>query len=123
APPRSAPDRRASAGTPPNRRAAARRRAADRRRWADRRAAPAARAAKTRAVTRSTARTVANLVLVTAGVAAAYVIVTSPPLRRLAATGLRFWLGASVPAYLLAETRRAWADSDRGARLGSGHAA
>ena len=51
-------------------------------------------------MTRSTARTVANVILISAGVAAAYVVITTPPLRRLAANGLRFWLGASVPVYL-----------------------
>jgi hypothetical protein len=80
-------------------------------------------------MTRSTARTVANVMLATAGVAAAYVIVTSPPLRRLAARGIRLWLGASVPLYLLAEAGRAWAESEHrvrsngSPRLGSGHAA
>ena len=64
-------------------------------------------------MTRSAARTVANVTLVAAGVGAAYVILTTPPLRRLALTATRWWLGASVPVYLMAETRRAWADSRR----------
>jgi hypothetical protein len=62
-------------------------------------------------VTSTTAHTVANVVLVSAGVAAAYFVLTKPPLRRLAFAGLRFWLGASVPAYLLTEVRRAWVES------------
>jgi hypothetical protein len=66
-------------------------------------------------VTRTTARTVANVVLVSAGAAAAYVVVTTPPLRRLAATGVRRWLGASVPVYLMNEVRRAWVESRRAA--------
>ena len=58
-----------------------------------------------------TARAVANVVLVTAGVAAAYVVITTPPLRRLAIRAARLWLGASIPAYLVREVRRAWAES------------
>jgi hypothetical protein len=63
-------------------------------------------------VTSSTARTVANVILASAGVAAAYVVLTRPPLRRLAVAGLRFWLGASVPAYLRNEVHRAWVESE-----------
>jgi hypothetical protein len=74
-------------------------------------------------MTEQTARTVANVVLATAGVAAAYVVLTTPPLRRLALRGLRLWLGASVPLYLLSQTHDAWVESGRGARLGSGQAA
>jgi hypothetical protein len=66
-------------------------------------------------VTSATARTVANVVLVSAGVAAAYVVITTPPLRRLALRATRLWLGASVPVYLLTQTRRAWVDSSRSA--------
>jgi hypothetical protein len=62
-------------------------------------------------MTRSTAQTVANVVLVSAGLAAAYVVITTPPLRRLAANGIRWWLGATVSAYLAAEVREAWAQS------------
>jgi hypothetical protein len=61
----------------------------------------------------ASARTTANLVLAAAGIAAAYVIITTPPLRRLAGRLLRVWLGASVPAYLIAETRHAWIESNR----------
>jgi hypothetical protein len=64
-------------------------------------------------MTASTARTVANVVLVSAGVAAAFVILTNPPLRRLASRGLRLWLGASVPVYVLEQTKRAWVESGR----------
>jgi hypothetical protein len=62
-------------------------------------------------VTERAARTVANLVLVSAGVAAAYVIYTTPPLRRLAGVASRRWLGASIPIFLLAQARRAWVES------------
>ena len=64
-------------------------------------------------MTRTTARAVANVVLAMAGVAAAYVVITTPPLRRLARCGLRFWLGATVPAFLLGATRQAWVESGR----------
>jgi len=40
-------------------------------------------------MTRADARTAANLVLVAAGVAAAYVVITTPPLRRLAVRATR----------------------------------
>jgi hypothetical protein len=64
-------------------------------------------------MTSASARTVANVVLVSAGVAAAYVVMTTPPLRRLAFRATRLWLGASVPLYLLDQTRRAWVESAR----------
>jgi hypothetical protein len=59
------------------------------------------------------ARTVANVLLAAAGVAAAYVVITTPPLRRLAARGIRLWLGASVPVFLITEAGRAWQESGR----------
>ena len=62
-------------------------------------------------MTRSTAHSVANVMLVSAGLAAAYVIITTPPLRRLAANGIRWWLGASVSAYLAAQVTEAWVQS------------
>ena len=64
-------------------------------------------------MTSANARTAANVVLASAGVAAAYVILTTPSLRRLAAHGLRLWLGASVPGYLVTEASQAWAASGR----------
>jgi hypothetical protein len=64
-------------------------------------------------VTRPVARRVADAVLVSAGVAAAYVVITTPSLRRLAIGATRLWLGASIPAYLLRETGRAWMQSER----------
>ena len=64
-------------------------------------------------MTETTARTVANVVLASAGVAAAYVVITTPPLRRLVMRGLRLWLGASVPLYLVGLARQAWVESGR----------
>ena len=59
------------------------------------------------------ARTVANLVLASAGLVAAYVVLTNPPLRRLVVRASRVWLGASVPAYFMNEARHAWVESKR----------
>jgi hypothetical protein len=70
-------------------------------------------------MTSANARTVANVILVTAGVAAAYVILTTPSLRRVAFRGARLWLGASVPGYLAMETRQAWIESGASARRSS----
>jgi hypothetical protein len=64
-------------------------------------------------MTSDNARTVANVILASAGVAAAYVIVTTPPLRRLALRAVRIWLGASVPLYLVNQVREAWVESAR----------
>ena len=64
-------------------------------------------------MTDANARTVANAVIVCVGVAAEVAIIASPPLRRLAFLAARVWIGATVPAYLLAETRRAWVESGR----------
>jgi hypothetical protein len=66
-------------------------------------------------MTSTTARTIANVVLVTAGAAAAYVVITTPPLRRLAFRGVRWWLGASVPIYVLTQVKDAWEQSGRAA--------
>ena len=74
-------------------------------------------------MTGPTARTVANAVLATAGVAAAYVVITTPPLRRLAVRAIRVWLGASVPIYLITQAGRAWTESGRAQRVRSGQAA
>jgi hypothetical protein len=64
-------------------------------------------------MTSENARIAANVLLASAGVAAAYVIWTTPSLRRLAVRGLRLWLGASVPGYLMDQTRQAWIASGR----------
>jgi len=64
-------------------------------------------------MTRSSAHSVANVVIFSAGLAAAYVVITTPPLRRLAVRGFRWWLGASVPVFLANEVREAWVQSAR----------
>ena len=62
-------------------------------------------------MTDANARTAANVVIVSAGVAAAYVILTRPPLRRLAFRAVEFWLGASLPVFLINQARAAWTES------------
>jgi hypothetical protein len=64
-------------------------------------------------MTDANARTAANLLLLSAGMAAGYVVMTKPPLRRLAFRALQYWLGASVPVFLLTQAREAWAESGR----------
>ena len=59
------------------------------------------------------ARIAANAVLASAAIAAAYVVLTTPPLRRLVRRAARVWLGASIPVYLATEIRRAWVESGR----------
>ena len=66
-------------------------------------------------MTEANARTVANVILVSAGVAAAYLVVTTPPLRRVALRITRLWLGATVPLYLVNQARQAWVESSRSA--------
>ncbi|HEV3139433.1 MAG TPA: hypothetical protein VGY57_02895 [Vicinamibacterales bacterium] len=66
-------------------------------------------------MTSGAARTTANVVLAAAGLAAAYVVLTTPPLRRLVIRTACLWLGTTVPAYLLSETRQAWMASGRAA--------
>ena len=64
-------------------------------------------------MTSANARTVGNVVLISAGVAAAYVVITTPPLRRLLMRGIQVWLGASIPVYMTSQVREAWAQSAR----------
>ncbi|HMB79634.1 MAG TPA: hypothetical protein VKI43_06185 [Vicinamibacterales bacterium] len=64
-------------------------------------------------MTEAHARTAANVVIASAGAAAAYVIMTRPPLRRFAFQAARFWVGASLPVYLVTQLREAWVESGR----------
>lgn len=66
------------------------------------------------------ARTVANIVLASAGLAAAYWIIRTPPLRRIALRGTQLWLGASLPVFLMREARQAWMESRRAPDIMSG---
>lgn len=62
-------------------------------------------------MTRPSSRLIANVVMVSAGVAAAYVIITTPPLRRLAGALARRWLGVTVPVFLITQARQASVES------------
>jgi hypothetical protein len=62
-----------------------------------------------------TGRAVADVLLLSAGIAAVYLIATKPRVRRVARIALRAWLGMSVPAFLLTTARRAWIESARAA--------
>jgi hypothetical protein len=62
-------------------------------------------------MTAANARTAANVVLVSAGVAAACVVLTKPALRRVAMRGMELWLGASLPIFLFNQAREAWIES------------
>ena len=64
-------------------------------------------------MTSATARTVAHLVLASAGAAAAYVVITTPPLRRFVLRASRAYLGASLPVFVVNEVRKAWVQSAR----------
>ena len=64
-------------------------------------------------MTSANARITANVVLASAGVAAAYIVLRTPPLRRLAFRAARLWLGMGVPGYLIAQTHKAWVESGR----------
>ena len=66
-------------------------------------------------MTDANARTVANVVLVSAGIAGAYLVLRTPPLRRFALLAVRMWLGATVPVYLANQAREAWVESGRSA--------
>jgi len=66
-------------------------------------------------MTSANARTAANVVLVSAGVAAAYVVLSTPSLRRVAVRAARVWLGATIPGFLIAQIGRAWVESGRAA--------
>ena len=72
-------------------------------------------------MTDTTARRLADGILVAAVLGAAYVVVTRPRLRRVA-TGLALTaLTSTLPGWLSAEIGRAWAESDRAhLRPGSG---
>jgi len=63
-------------------------------------------------MTDADARNAADLILASAAVVAAYVVLTKPPLRRLAFAAVRYWLGASVPIFLLNQARQEWAASE-----------
>jgi uncharacterized protein (DUF2236 family) len=64
-------------------------------------------------MTEDTARIVANLILGAAAVGAAYYIVRTPPLRRLAWRLAVTAATGTLPAWFTRELRQAWADTAR----------
>lgn len=64
-------------------------------------------------MTEDTTRTVANAVMSLAVIGAAYLIVSRPPLRRLAWRLALTGLTVTLPSWLNQEVRQAWADSGR----------
>lgn len=64
-------------------------------------------------MTDDTARRVANTAMGLAAVGAAYVVLSRPPLRRLAWTLALTALTGALPAWFNYEVRQAWADSGR----------
>ena len=63
-------------------------------------------------MTETQARWIANAILASAGVAAAAVVIRTPPLRHVVANATRAWLGGqNVAAYLAAEAGRAWTEA------------
>jgi len=64
-------------------------------------------------MTEETAKRVANMALGVAAVGAAYVIVRTPPLRRMALGLAMTALTGALPAWLAREAQRAWMVSGR----------
>ena len=62
-------------------------------------------------MTEDTARTVANLILGAAAVGAAYYVMRTPPLRRLAWRLAATAATGTLPAWFSRELRQAWADT------------
>ena len=58
----------------------------------------------------------AEVVVAAIAAAAAVYIMRRPPLRRLAWQVAKYAVGTILPAYLVQETRRAWAESSRNLR-------
>ena len=64
-------------------------------------------------MTDTTARKLADGILVAAALGAAYYVATTPRLRRMAAGFAATMLTSTLPAWLSAEIGRAWAESER----------
>jgi len=62
-------------------------------------------------VVSESARTASTVILISAGIVAATVVLATPPLRRLASVGMRLWLGASLPVYLLTQIGQSWVEA------------
>jgi hypothetical protein len=64
-------------------------------------------------MTEQTAQRIANVTLIAAAVGAAYVILRTPPLRRLAIGLAAAAMTGAVPAWLTREVQHAWMESRR----------
>jgi hypothetical protein len=64
-------------------------------------------------MTEKTARTIANVAISAAAVAAAYYIARTPPLRKMAVGLAVTALTGAVPAWLSRELQHAWLESGR----------
>jgi hypothetical protein len=71
-------------------------------------------------MTETTARKLADGILVAAALGAVYVVATQPRLRRIALGLTATLLTSTLPGWLSAEIGRAWAESDPHLRHGSG---
>jgi hypothetical protein len=65
-------------------------------------------------MTEDSARKVANVILGAAALGAAYIVVSTPQLRRLAWRLARTALTGTLPAWLGKEVHQAWIESGRG---------
>ena len=64
-------------------------------------------------MTEDSARTIANVVLGAAAVGAAYVVISNPPLRRLAWRLAVLGVTRKLPQWLSTEIQHAWKDSGK----------
>ena len=64
-------------------------------------------------MTEESARKVANVILGAAALGAAYLVVTTPPLRKLVWRLTRTALTGTIPAWFGKEVHQAWVDSGR----------
>ncbi len=62
-------------------------------------------------MTRATAHSITNLVLVAAGAVAGYYVLKNPTLRRLALRALKIGVTTTIPGYLLSEATSAWRET------------
>jgi hypothetical protein len=72
-------------------------------------------------MTKEQAEKTANVLLGIAAVGAAYYVLRTPALRRVAWQVARAALVSGGPAWLMSELRRGWSESPRAAAPGQGH--
>lgn len=64
-------------------------------------------------MTQRQAETIANVVLTAAAIGAAYYVLRTPPLRRMAWRLARKWASGPLAVWAATEVRRAWDESGR----------